>query len=154
MLLAFLLFMTTVFIIIMFLFSNQTGLDSVNRSGKLIDRFIDLLNMRETLKEYPAIFVNRNYIFRKLIHFTEYMILGVFIFSVCRLINMSKRRLFYITVLICSAISVLDETRQAFVPGRTPLATDVLIDVAGSVSGLFICLLLTGLFTLFKPQKV
>jgi VanZ family protein len=39
------------------------------------------------------------------------------------------------TVLLCGLYAVTDEVHQSFVPGRTPSATDVLIDMTGASLG-------------------
>jgi VanZ family protein len=72
---------------------------------------------------------------RKAAHFTEYFILSLLILRGIR----AKRRELrlswaLITILIVAAYASLDEFHQAFVPGRTPAVTDVLLDTAGGVA--------------------
>lgn len=41
-------------------------------------------------------------------------------------------------VLLCVLYAVTDEVHQAFIPGRGPRVSDVLIDTAGSITGILI----------------
>ena len=71
----------------------------------------------------------------KLAHVTEYAILG-------RLIQRAfdHRGKWWKSWLIAVAYAVTDEFHQSFVLGRTALATDVLIDSAGTAIGLAIAI--------------
>jgi VanZ family protein len=72
---------------------------------------------------------------RKAAHFTEYFILSLLILRGIRAKRCELRlRWALITVLMVAAYASLDEFHQAFVPGRTPAVTDVLLDTAGGVA--------------------
>jgi len=71
----------------------------------------------------------------KLAHVTEYAILGWLIQRA-----FDHRGKWWKSWLIAVAYAVTDEFHQSFVPGRTALATDVLIDSAGTVIGLAIAI--------------
>lgn len=68
-------------------------------------------------------------IVRKTAHFTEYFILGGYMFYLFR-----KNFLWF----ICIGISIIDETIQSFIPGRDGRFLDVLIDSLGSLTGIFL----------------
>lgn len=74
------------------------------------------------------------YIVRKGCHFMIFAVLawlasGIFM----------KHRFWWISAFVLSAIYAgLDEYHQSFVPGRTALFSDVLIDSAGSIFGIFV----------------
>jgi VanZ family protein len=72
----------------------------------------------------------------KLAHVTEYLILGWLIQRA--LGGRSARRSGWQAWLIALAYAVTDEFHQTFVPGRTPLLTDVMIDSAGTAIGIVI----------------
>ena len=83
---------------------------------------------------------NINHVIRKSAHFTEYAILGFW----CSLAIYRHAPKTYITrgallaTLICSLYALSDETHQAFVPGRTPAAKDVLIDSLGAAFAIYL----------------
>jgi VanZ family protein len=45
-------------------------------------------------------------------------------------------RIVWATLLWCALVATLDELHQRLVPGRTPLLSDVLIDLAGAMLGM------------------
>lgn len=79
-----------------------------------------------------------NFTVRKTAHVTEYAILGVFALLV--LLNYKKTLLSQslISLLVCAIFAASDEFHQIFTVGRTPLITDSLIDISGSIVGIFI----------------
>lgn len=134
------------FVTVMYLFSSQNGTNSVNSSGKILDRIIGLFNLEELIKGFPEVYSNRNYLFRKSIHFTEYMVLGILMLNFFRFVFVNKKLMFSVTVLLCGIVSTADEIHQSFVPGRTPRVTDVVIDMSGVMLGVLICM---GFFNFF-----
>jgi VanZ family protein len=76
-----------------------------------------------------------HHLLRKAAHFTEYFILSLLILRGIRAKRRQLRlRWALITILMVAAYASLDEFHQAFVPGRTPAVTDVLLDTAGGVA--------------------
>jgi VanZ family protein len=81
-----------------------------------------------------------HHVFRKCGHLAEYAILALLVW---RALHATKTRLpawswpkVGGTLLIVFLYSATDEFHQIFVPTRTPLVTDVLIDTAGGAAGL------------------
>ncbi len=78
------------------------------------------------------------FVVRKLAHFTEYLVMGL----VCRQAfpvgrgPRGRRAAFAARALTVVLVPSADECIQLFVPGRSGMARDVLIDMAGAVSGL------------------
>lgn len=84
-----------------------------------------------------------NFIIRKNGHVLEYLALGMIVSLVLNLFVPKNNFNSYITILfICLLYAVLDEFHQMFVPGRSSLVSDILIDFGGSVVGVFIFRLL------------
>lgn len=84
----------------------------------------------------------------KLIHFAEYLILGVFIsrwihFDFSHFSSLQK---LILIVTIGSVVGAIDETWQSFIPGRTPDYRDWLMDVTG--------VLIAGLIFYFRKRKI
>jgi VanZ family protein len=82
-----------------------------------------------------------HHIFRKCAHLTEYAILALLLW---RALHVSNNKLpawswpkVGGTLLLVFLYAASDEFHQSFVPTRTPLFSDVLIDTAGGAIGLF-----------------
>lgn len=76
-----------------------------------------------------------HHIIRKCAHFTEYFILSLLILRGVR----GERRETHLrwallAIIIVAGYASLDELHQAFVPGRTPAVTDVLLDTTGGIA--------------------
>lgn len=70
----------------------------------------------------------------KLAHLIVFSILGVLVAGGTRHLNTSRAAWWGWVIVVLYAIS--DEIHQSFVPGRTPLVTDVAIDSLGGVLGI------------------
>lgn len=76
---------------------------------------------------------------RKLAHFIEYFILGLFTVNCFNAFN--KRKILYIS-LFCLLVAILDECHQLYVPGRSFGYIDIMIDFIGSYSSIYLLKLL------------
>ena len=74
-------------------------------------------------------------IVRKCAHFSEYAVLGVIARGLFSRLASERGVPAWVGVLAVAAVPVCDECLQLFVPGRTGLPTDVLIDLSGAVTG-------------------
>lgn len=114
--------------ILIFILSNQTGSESQNLSdtfiSKTICNFINNCN--------PDIY---SFIIRKLAHFTLYFILGIF-----SVINFKNDKDGLINALIiCITYAIFDEVHQMFINNRSGEVRDIIID---SISSLISILLI------------
>ena len=75
----------------------------------------------------------------KLAHLVVFTILGVLVAGAVRHLKTPRSSWWAWVLVVLYAIG--DEIHQSFVPGRSPLVTDVAIDSIGGVLGLFIYLL-------------
>lgn len=76
--------------------------------------------------------------FDKIAHFIYFFIGGALLTTACGLKwhGLSRMKLFFLVVFVCSLIGRLDEYHQGFVPGRTGNDTgDWLADTVGGLSG-------------------
>lgn len=73
-----------------------------------------------------------NHLLRKMGHFTEFAILGVFVTGTFR---NAKNFTLYKPLGLCLFTAVCDETLQLFIAGRSGNVRDVWIDFAGAVCG-------------------
>lgn len=79
------------------------------------------------------------HIIRKAAHFTEYAILGALLSAVWFSLRNGARGQLPLMLLLGLAIPLADETIQLFVPGRSGIITDVLLDFSGVLFGLAAC---------------
>lgn len=68
---------------------------------------------------------------RKAAHMTEYAILAAAVFFALTFWTNTEKMLYFFTVIISCAYAASDEFHQLFVPGRSGMLSDVLIDSAG-----------------------
>lgn len=74
-------------------------------------------------------------IVRKGAHFSEYAVLGVLAAGLFRARLREQGRAPFPLAYLVALVPVCDESLQLFVPGRSGQPTDVLIDLAGLVTG-------------------
>jgi VanZ family protein len=78
------------------------------------------------------------HIIRKNAHMFMYMILAFLVSSSFFIYNKKGKNVVIYILFICLFYAVTDEFHQFFVPGRTSLVSDVLIDFGGTVIGLIV----------------
>ena len=93
---------------------------------------------------------------RKTAHFTEYMILGLFVLGTLypKQETKNKKSIIssgFIALLITAIYAGTDEFHQTFVPGRAGRLSDVLIDSSGALLGIFVVTLIS--LIRFKNKK-
>lgn len=74
---------------------------------------------------------------RKCAHFTEYLVLGLFM-MLAAIHSRRQKKLFFtglVTWIIGTAYAISDEVHQLFVPGRSCELRDMCIDAAGVLCG-------------------
>ena len=123
-----------IWMIIIFLFSNQIADDSNAMSSGITAIFYNFLQKFkiDDILSYDMM----NHLIRKLAHFTIYFILGVL---VIRPFNKPDSFSSFVkAVLICFLYACSDEFHQYFIPGRAMMFTDVLIDTCGSMLGIIL----------------
>ncbi len=116
--------------IIIFVLSNDTGTASSNKSDGIASFISDIISFIDT---DTLIFI-----IRKLAHFTEYLILGILFLNVLKDYNNIDIKLVIITILFCFSYAISDEVHQLFIQSRSGKFTDVLIDTLGSSIGVII----------------
>ena len=113
--------------IVIFLLSNQTGSESTILSDGVINSTIcKFINNCD-----PEVY---SFIVRKLAHILIYLILGIF--SVMNFKN-DKEGLINAFIL-CITYAFFDELHQMFINSRSGEVRDIIIDIFGSLSGILI----------------
>lgn len=131
-------------LIAIFLFSSQTGTQSLGLTIKGINKVTNAnIEKKEessagvpeneeekTVVDHVIVFV------RKSAHFIEYMILGIIFMLVLNSFHMNMKYAMMISISFCFLYACTDEIHQLFVVERTGRFSDVLIDTCGSFTGI------------------
>ncbi len=140
---------------IAFIFRNslETGAQSSVRSQELMALLNKLLGKLHfgSLSEHTI---------RKLAHFAEFTMEGFLLMLCLRVYTAHFVRHMSWPLLGGMTTALMDETIQRFIPNRTSAVTDVWIDMAGVVCGLFVALiillivrLVTAFYTIKKENR-
>ena len=149
---------TIIWMIVIFTFSSMDTEESNGKSKQTIKQTVEKtaeisenigISENKMTQKQVNITVNKlNMPLRKCAHATEYAILAIFIIITINEYTNKRYSIskIIITILICFIYSLTDEFHQSFVPGRTSLFTDCLIDTTGSI---ITCLM----YTIIKKVK-
>lgn len=124
---------------VIFMFSSSGSVKSNNTSGKVISSAIsvkDKVTSKETKPETKKKIVKKlNCSVRKSAHVFEYFVLGVLALNIFDAFNIKRKVLF--AIILCVLYAASDEFHQLFT-GRTASVTDVLLDSAASIVGIYL----------------
>ena len=115
-----------IWMILIFIMSSFSASNSNNQSSfivTIISHFFNIAN--------PELL---NYVIRKLAHITEYLILGMLTINMIN--NYHKPH--YYAIIICTLYAISDEIHQLYIPGRTCQIKDIVIDIIGSLIGIYL----------------
>lgn len=132
-----------------FWFSSQSGSESSGLSLK-VTRFISRIiffDFKSMTHEQQQLIVSGLHPFvRKLAHFSIYALLGMCVYSFIMASGFRFKGKWFAAWVACIVYAALDEFHQSFVPARAMTLTDVLIDSAGALVGIFAVSVLWVLF--------
>ncbi|MDE5547269.1 MAG: VanZ family protein [Anaeroplasmataceae bacterium] len=136
-----------------FYFSHQNGVSSSRMSNKVtkwvVNTFVS--NYSNLPKDEQAnILKNTSYVIRKLAHYSEYVVLGLFLFVAVYAFTSNQKIIFPVVSILGILYAVSDELHQYFIGGRAPAVKDVLID---SIGVLTILLLIGSILNLKRIRK-
>ena len=124
--------------LLIFLFSNDTGEVSTKKSDGLIIGTIEFLLERDLTDaekiKYVDWFVTP---VRKGAHLLVYFVLGYLMIYTLKEFRLVDKRTYIYAVILCMLYAVSDEVHQYFVPGRSGEVLDVAIDTIGSCLGIW-----------------
>lgn len=121
-----------IWIIVIFLFSAETGRTSLSKSKDLLQSIIDMTNFH-----FLSV-----YIIRKIAHFLEYLILGFLLLMTISKFKPLNKKIILVSIFLCVLYACTDEMHQLFVPGRDGRIFDVFVDTMGILLGVTIYRLL------------
>jgi VanZ family protein len=128
--------------VIIFLFSSQTGNTSGNLSTSFIAHIIKFFSPHISDSSLEALVITLLIPIRKLAHFTIYFILGLTVSYLLSLYKLPVKGIIIIGLLICIFYACTDEIHQLFIDGRGASIIDVSIDSTGSLLALFLSTIL------------
>ena len=133
---------TALIMLIIFLLSAQSRTESADLSMNFKGIFATVMRMigLDAYAESEAL----HHFVRKCAHAFLYCVLGISV-SASAQSSMWKRYGLW-SILICLLYAISDEVHQAFVPGRGPQISDVVLDTVSAVVGFAIFWLLNKLF--------
>ncbi len=132
-------FVTLAWMLLIFSFSAQSGLESGGLSAlisepltRLLARFLGDMSAAAEAALYSKV----DWAVRKMAHFTEYAILSGLLTVLFRCVCVRK---VWPSVLLGAIYAITDEWHQSFSYGRTSALRDVLIDTCGALIGALVC---------------
>lgn len=134
---------------IIFGFSSQNSTQSAGISRKITNAIITNIKSIEEKDDASKeeILSKIEHIIRKIAHFSIYTLVGILLMSLCKTYKLKEFDRFSISLISGLIYASSDEIHQAFVPGRGPMLTDVLIDTSGVTVGI---LLVIVIFKIYK----
>ncbi len=133
-----LLIIVSIWLLTIFVFSNQNGKNSLKLSdsftSKIVNLYDKILKKDYTQEEKSEIIKSLRFVVRKTAHFTAYLILGLLISKLLKYYNV--KHIIIISILSCLLFASLDEIHQYFIKERTSKVLDVIIDTSGSITGI------------------
>ena len=135
--------------VMIFLLSNEETVKSSKKSDGLIIRSVELFTGKSlSVQEKEKVLKYLVFPVRKCAHLSLYLILGILVISLLREYMVIDTKLVLLSLLICFLYACSDEVHQLFVPGRSGEVRDVLIDTLGA------CLGVSFYYVVFRKKKM
>ncbi|KAF0225696.1 MAG: hypothetical protein FD133_301 [Erysipelotrichaceae bacterium] len=131
-----------VWTLIIFAFSLQSGDESIITSNILLGFLATIFPILKDPQYLDIVILA----LRKTAHFTEYFILGYFYTKASEETKQDK------ILLMGYLIPIIDESIQLFSPGRSGSPIDMVIDMAGYLTGLIVFKSFNRLVRIFKKN--
>ena len=140
---------------IIFGFSSQDGEKSGSISRRITEKiatFIPQIQEKSKL-EKENIMNTMESIIRKMAHFSIYTVVGLLLMSLLSTYNIKEKNRLIITLITGIIYASSDEIHQSFVPGRSPMITDVVIDTMGVILGILLIILGKKIIKKYRENK-
>ncbi len=112
--------------------SNETTKTSTSFTKTIITTVLNITNTYKNDNQVNDLVEEFHPIIRKVAHFTEFFILGIFTLLVFKDLNI--KNIYFYSIIFCLLIAISDESIQLFIDGRSSQIIDVLIDTLGSAT--------------------
>lgn len=121
--------------IFIFMLSNQNGTVSAENSSSILNTLLNLINIENT--DYVISIIHEP--LREFMHYFEYLILTFLLYKTLINWNIKKEVLIFLILPIIYAL--MDEIHQLFIVGRTFQLYDILMDILGCITVILIILI-------------
>ena len=144
--------LSTFFII--FGFSSQDGEKSGNISKKITEEIITRIPQiqEKEQNEREAITLRIEKVIRKIAHFSIYTAVGLLLMALLSTFEMKEKNRIIMSLIIGIIYASSDEIHQSFVPERSPMITDVMIDTMGVMLGILLIMLGKAIIKKYKKN--
>ncbi len=123
-----LLILIAVWLVIIFMFSNQ----NIKDSEKISDIFLSNILVEKFGRDVMCSVV------RKSAHFIIYLLGGIIIYTFFDTFNINTKRKIIYSIIFAMLYACSDELHQKFVDGRGASFIDVILDTSGSIVGILL----------------
>lgn len=145
-----------IWLVVIFNFSAKNGASSDGQSKRFIENIatgiahisakLGMIESEPTEAQIEKLATKINPFIRKVAHGTVYFVLAVLVMFALFTKPVSFERNMLITIIVCFIYSLSDEYHQTFIPGRSGMFIDCLIDTLGAVIGCFVYLIPLKIF--------
>ena len=122
-------------------FSNQNSETSSGLSQKVTNFVVEIIPSIKNMPEKENVVDRIESVVRKIAHYSIYTLVGILLMSLMSTYKLKELDRIAVSLIIGVIYASTDEIHQAFVPGRGPLVTDVILDSMGVLTGICIVLL-------------
>lgn len=140
---------------IIFGFSSQDGEKSGSLSRRITEKIATLIPQiqKENEIEKENIMNTMESIIRKMAHFSIYTLVGLLLMALVSTYNIKEKNRLIITLTTGIIYASSDEIHQSFVPGRSPMITDIVIDTMGVILGILLIILGKKIIKKYRKNK-
>jgi len=117
-----------------FYLSHQPATVSSELSSGVTERILHTIDSTTPFLDFAG-FDLHSFI-RKAAHFFAYFVLGCLLLNAFRQYDWSSRSVYGLALGVSVAFAISDEYHQLFIPGRSGVVKDVLIDSSGAIVGI------------------
>lgn len=140
--------LTLAWMSLIFYLSHQPASESSALSGSIVNLFLKVIEFFPLTIDTEFV----HFFIRKSAHFVAYSVLGFLTAHTVRLFLHKN----FSTIVTSFGITILyaisDEFHQTFIPGRSGEVRDVIIDSAGSFTGIFTYILIVLLYNKLRKR--
>lgn len=140
---------------IIFGFSSQDGEKSGSLSRRITEEVVThipkIQEKNQTEKEKTMKEIEK--IIRKTAHFSIYTVVGLLVMALLSTYNIKEKNRIIISLTTGIIYATSDEIHQSFVPGRTPMITDIMIDTMGVILGILLIILGKKIIKKYRKNK-
>ena len=134
-----------VWMITVFMFSNQQGDKSSNTSRKVTTAVVQAISDK-SVEENENIIEQLDKVVRKLAHYSIYTLGGILIINYAYTTDKNIKQKIVYSIAFGAFYAITDELHQFFVSNRSARILDVGIDTLGVMTGILIYILIRKLF--------